>query len=96
MAAPSGSAGAGKTQIGTPQADGLGAKAVAGGYALSAGVIRPEELAAGEIDHALFMTVKCTNGTAVWPAARNTGRICSELGLSNADAPAMGSHFYLT
>ena len=85
----------GKTAIGTPDATGLGSKAVAAGYGLAAGVIRPEELAAGEINHALFMTVKCTNGTSVYPAGKNTGRVCSELGLSDADAPPMGAHFYL-
>jgi hypothetical protein len=41
------------------------------------------------------MVVKCTNGRAVWPAASNSGRSCSSMGLSNANAPAMGQHFFL-
>jgi hypothetical protein len=48
----------GMTRIGTADADGLGSNAAH--FGLAAGVIRPEELAAGEIDHALFMVVKCT------------------------------------
>jgi hypothetical protein len=85
----------GRTRIGTPDAYGLGAKATASHFGLAAGIIRPEELVAGKINHALFMTVKCTNGTSVWPAGSGTGRSCSQMGLSNADAPAMGAHFYL-
>jgi hypothetical protein len=84
---------AGRTRI---DGDGLGAEATASGFGLAAGVIRPPELADGNIDHALFMVVKCTNGTAVWPAhSDNAGRSCSDLGLPDADAPAMGQHFYL-
>jgi hypothetical protein len=75
--------------------DGLGSPATAGNFGLAAGIIRPEELAAGQIDHALFMVVKCTNGTSVWPAGPDSGRSCSSMGLSNAGAPAMGQHFYL-
>jgi hypothetical protein len=85
----------GRTRIGTPDADGLGAKATASHFGLAAGIIRPEELVAGKINHALFMTVKCTNGTSVWPAGSGTGRSCSQMGLSNANAPAMGAHVYL-
>jgi hypothetical protein len=59
-------------------------------------VIRPEELAAGQINHALFMSVKCTNGTYVWPArGPGVGRTCASMGLSNENAPALGQHFYL-
>jgi hypothetical protein len=85
----------GRTRISTADADGLGSPATAAGFGLAAGVIRPAELAAGTIDHALFMTVRCTNGTAVWPAGKETGRQCSDLGLPNQGAPAMGQHFYL-
>jgi hypothetical protein len=86
----------GKTPYGTTNADGLGSNATAANFALSAGIIRPSELEAGKIDHALFMVVKCTNGTAVWPApATGTGRSCSSMGLSNANAPAMGQRFFL-
>jgi len=85
----------GKTRILGPNAYGLGSGATASGFGLAAGVIRPEELAAGQINHALFMVVKCTNGTSVWPAGSNSGRSCSSIGLSDAGAPAMGQHFYL-
>ena len=85
----------GRTAIGTADADGLGSTATGAHFGLAAGVIRPAELAAGEIDHALFSVVKCTDGTSVAPAGGGVGRPCSELGLPNADAPAMGQHFYL-
>jgi hypothetical protein len=86
----------GKTEIGTANADGLGSNATAAHFALLAGVIRPAELEAGRIEHALTMTVKCTNGTYVWPATGpGAGRPCSSIGLSNDGAPAMGQHFVL-
>jgi hypothetical protein len=83
----------GRTRV---DGDGRGAGATASGFGLAAGTIRPAELAAGQIDHALFMAVKCTNGTSVWPAdPNNHGRSCSEIGLPDANAPAMGQHFFL-
>ena len=86
----------GRTRIGTPGSKGLGSAATAAQFATSAGVIRPEELRAGRIDHALFMVVRCTNGHSVYPAkGPSTGRNCSELGLPNKHAPALGQHFYL-
>lgn len=86
---------AGRTRIARKGSRGLNSAATASGFALSAGVIRPAELRAGEIDHALSIGVPCTNGHAVWPAEGNPGRSCSALGVSNATAPAMGQHFYL-
>jgi len=85
----------GRTRIRGAHAFGLGSAATASGFALAAGIIRPEELAAGEIDHALFMIVKCTNGSSVWPAGSGSGRSCSSIGLPDAGAPAMGQHFFL-
>ena len=82
----------GRTRI---DGDGLGSNATAAHFGLAAGVIRPSELAAGSINHALFMVVKCSNGTAVWPAESGTGTSCSSIGLPNTNAPAMGQHFYL-
>ncbi|MFI5123654.1 MAG: hypothetical protein ACHQJ5_12235, partial [Vicinamibacteria bacterium] len=82
----------GRTRI---DADGLDSPATAAHFGLAAGVIRPAELAAGEINHALFMGVRCTNGTSVYPAGPDSGRSCSELGLSNQNAPAMGQHLFL-
>jgi hypothetical protein len=69
--------------------DGLDTNATAAHFALSAGIIRPEELAAGRIDHALFMVVKCTAGT-VYPAAGGGSR-CAD----PANAPAGGMRFQL-
>ena len=69
--------------------DGLGSNATAAHFALSAGIIRPEELAAGRIDHALFMVVKCTAGM-VYPAGGG-GAQCAD----PADAPAGGMRFQL-
>ncbi|HWG07933.1 MAG TPA: hypothetical protein VN672_02890 [Solirubrobacteraceae bacterium] len=43
---------------------GLGSGATAARFASLAGVIRPEELAAGRIDHALFIVLKCTGSGA--------------------------------
>jgi hypothetical protein len=81
----------GRTAIGTAASDGRGSNATAAQVGLAAGVIRPSELAAGEIDHALFMVVKCTSGTSVWPAGAGSGSACAD----KTNAPAMGQHFYL-
>jgi hypothetical protein len=82
----------GKTRV---DGSGLGSAATAGNFGLAAGIIRPQEIAAGRIDHALFMVVKCTNGTAVAPAGPDVGRTCASMGLPNSGAPAMGQHFFL-
>ena len=85
----------GKTRI---DGDGLGSNATAAHFGLSAGIIKAQELKAGQINHALFMGVKCTDerAKAVYPAASNTGEPCSEHGgTSNTDAPPMGAHFVL-
>jgi hypothetical protein len=79
----------GRTRIGTPDADGLGSNATAGHYGLLAGIIRYPEIAAGQIDHALFMSVKCTNGQKVFPAGS------SGSGCGGTNAPPMGSRFFL-
>ena len=84
----------GRTRIGTATATGLHAGATVSGFALSAGVIRAAELSAGEIDHALFMTVPCTNGRSVHPAAGGAGSVCPP-GPQRADAPAIGQRFFL-
>ncbi len=52
---------------------------------LVGGIIRYPELAAGRIDHALFLVTRCTNGRMVFPA-RDYGGVCS----SPRDAPAAG------
>jgi hypothetical protein len=53
---------------------GLGSGATAAHFALSAGVVRAPELAAGEIDHALFLAVNCTRGFVA--PARGLGAQC--------------------
>lgn len=55
-----------------------------------AGRIRAEEFMAGEIRHALSIVVDCTNDQYVYPAKKR-GRMCSEIGLSNVNAPPMGT-----
>ena len=78
----------GKTALG---GDGLGSDATAALFGLAAGVIRPEEILRGRIDHALFMVVRCDSGNAVWPAA-GLGAACAS-GRSNA--PSEGTRFQL-
>jgi hypothetical protein len=74
--------------------DGLRAGATAAGFGLMAGAIRAAELERGRIRHALFMTVLCDAGRAVYPAA-DVGRPCSAIGRPNAGAPPMGTRFRL-
>jgi hypothetical protein len=88
----------GAVRIGTPDATGLGMQvapnqptATAGHYGLAAGIIRPAELAAGEIRHALFLVVKCVRSGFVYPAEQDAASKCC----NQADAPALGQHFYL-
>jgi hypothetical protein len=69
--------------------DGLGSNATAAHFGLSAGIIRPQEMAAGKIDHALFMVVKCTAGV-VYPAGGG-GAQCAD----GTNAPAGGMRFQL-
>ena len=80
----------GRTAIGTPDADGLGSDATASHFGLLAGLIRGPELAAGEINHALFMVVKCDNGEIAYPAAGH-GSKCSD----GSAGPAQGARFML-
>jgi len=69
-----------------------------------AGRVRFEELAdaiarRSHIDHALAITTRCTDGTAVYPASTNAGLACSEPAAHNAKgnrhAPPMGARFRL-
>jgi hypothetical protein len=77
----------GRTRI---DGDGLGSNATAAHFGGAAGVIRAQELAAGRIDHALFLVIKCGSGGKVYPSL-GTGARCSD----TANAPAMGSRFQL-
>lgn len=81
----------GRTRI---DGDGLRSGATAANFGNLAGVIRTAELAAGRINHALFLVVRCSSGRVVYPA-RGAGRSCAELGLPTHDAPPMGARFQL-
>ena len=59
--------------------DGLGADATAAQFGALGGLIRVKELLAGRIDHALSLTVGCTN-TYTYPATKGALE-CSESGL---------------
>ena len=61
------------------------------GFGNLAGIIRASELAAGEIRHALFMVIKCSSGTTVYPATGGAGSRCSNAG----GAAPMGARFQL-
>ena len=83
----------GRTRI---DGDGLGSNATAAWFGLAAGIIRPAELAAGVIPHALFAPVKCTAGVSVYPAhPGTTANACDDFGLSNVAAPPLGARFQL-
>jgi hypothetical protein len=81
----------GRTRI---DGDGLGSNATAAEFGNLAGIIRAPEIEAGEIDHALFMLVRCDSGRHVWPA-RKSGSSCDEQGQPVAGAPPMGAHLQL-
>jgi hypothetical protein len=81
----------GRTRIG---GNGLDSDGTAARFGNLAGAVRAEELAAGKIRHALFVTVPCDSGRWVYPA-RKGGTACSDVGESNVDAPPMGARFWL-
>lgn len=74
--------------------DGLDSNATAAKFGRLGGIIRAQELEAGEINHALYMIASCDSGEHVYPAMKS-GRECSWIGESNKDAPALGSRFQL-
>jgi hypothetical protein len=78
----------GRTRI---DGDGLGSNATAAHFGAAGGVIRAQELAAGRIDHALFMVIKCGSGGKVYPAG-GVGARCAD----TTNAPPMGTRFQLT
>ena len=81
----------GRTRI---DGSGLGSYAVASRFGTLAGALRPEELQAGRIDHALAISVRCDSGRFVYPAS-HSGWPCTAAGMSDRDAPAMGTRFRL-
>ncbi|MDO8184234.1 hypothetical protein Q5424_00090 [Conexibacter sp. JD483] len=96
----------GRTRI---DGDGIDSKATASNFGNLAGVIRAQELAAGKINHALFIVVRCTSSTSGFghnttPApsssqgawvfpASHGGARCSAA--DEAGAPPMGARFQL-
>ena len=77
----------GRTRI---DGDGLNSNATAAHYGGAAGVIRAQEMEAGDIRHALFLVLRCSAGTTVYPAG-GTGARCPDV----TDAPPMGTRFQL-
>lgn len=66
--------------------------ATAAEFALLAGIIRAEELEAGEIRHALFLVTPCgAQSPAYVPPATKEGKACPD----NTDRPPMGARFQL-
>jgi hypothetical protein len=95
-------AGGGRTRV---DGDGLDSGATAANFGNLAGVIRAQELAAGRINHALFIVVACTskgtsfgygtkttsNGSMVYPASHGASACSSDTG----DLPPVGARFQL-
>jgi len=71
-------------------ATGVGGRGDAASFGLMAGIIRPEELRDGEINHALAISVPCTTGY-VWPATGPWGAPCNQLNQAEAGALHLGS-----
>ena len=80
----------GKTRI---DGEGLDSDAVAARFGSLGGIIRPQELQSGVIDHALALTIPCTAGF-VAPATKG-GLECGEAGMSSANSLPMGAHLQL-
>jgi hypothetical protein len=74
--------------------DGLGSSAVAARFGTLAGMLRPEEMLAGRIDHALAISVRCDSGSYVYPA-RHSSSSCAAQGLPADGAPPLGTRFQL-
>jgi hypothetical protein len=60
----------------------------AAGLPILAGLVRWDEVRAGEIAHAIRFTVSCTTDAYLWPARH-------EAGVSDPDCPPMGARFRL-
>jgi hypothetical protein len=76
--------------------NGLGAEGDAANFALTAGLLRPSELASGAINHALVVTVPCTNANGAtvgysYPATGGWGEACGDYwNESGSGAPELG------
>ena len=69
--------------VNTNTGTGLGAQGDAANFALTAGLLRPSELASGVINHALVVTVPCTNANGAtvgfsYPATGGWGEACGD------------------
>jgi hypothetical protein len=60
----------------------------AAGLPIFAGLVRWDEVRAGQIAHAIRFTVSCTTDAFLWPARH-------EAGVSNPECPPMGARFRL-
>lgn len=93
-------AGAG-AEVSVNTTDGTGSAGDAADFALTAGLLRPAELASGQIDHALVITVPCTNATGrtvgyTYPARAGWGQYCGQYWSEDAaSAPMLGQRFQL-
>jgi hypothetical protein len=73
----------------------------AASLALTAGLLRPSELASGQINHALVLDIPCTNANGahtgyVWPAMGGWGETCGQYwNESPTGAPSIGQLFKL-
>jgi hypothetical protein len=61
----------------------------AAGLPILAGLVRWDEVKAGEIAHAIRFTVSCTTDSYLWPARHQAG-------VDDPDCPPMGARFRLT
>jgi hypothetical protein len=81
--------------------DGTGDGGDAASLALTAGLLRPAELASGHIDHALVMSIPCTNANGAnvgysWPASGGWGETCGQYWHEDpSSAPTIGQLFKL-
>jgi parallel beta-helix repeat protein len=67
----------------------------AGHTASAAGMIRGPELQGNLINHALFLTVTCDNGTKNYPADAGVSYVNSYTCSNTTNAPPLGAHFWL-
>jgi hypothetical protein len=88
---------ASQVPIGPDSGTGLGSQGTAAHFATLAGLITEPELAAHQIDHALAVSIPCTDGV-VWPALGPFGYPCGQMGASPGSgeaAPPLGTLFQL-
>jgi hypothetical protein len=80
---------------------GLWAQGDAANFALTSGLLRPSELASGVINHALIVTVPCTNANGAnvgysYPASGGWGEACGDYWNETGNgAPMLGQLFRL-